>query len=283
MPLDLLVDGAAWLAKKLGWTDTAKILKDFSFSEIFNTVIGKLFDQVKKLVDSVVNIFKIAKDPDKTWKDVLFAGLEGIKNWYDLIFLPIGLLLKWLMGKFVWDEAEAEKKHDFSFTDMVGDLVLKGGEWLGEKVLKVWDDIKAWFTNSLESVLKMLPTIKEIEATLISKLPSWMLPDRLKTKEMKAQEIKEQIAEQQGRIDRSLNDEDEYFGWGNEKAGREKSAEIIAQLQAELAEINKTNAQGSPGIVTNNYNDNSVHHSSNGTAVAIQPGGWESRFTAKPQ
>jgi hypothetical protein len=279
MPLDLLVDGAAWLAKKLGWTDTAEILKNFSFSEIFNTVIGKLFDQVKKLVDSVVNIFKIAKDPDKTWTDVLFAGLEGIKNWYDLIFLPIGLLLKWLMGKFVWDEAEAEKKNDFSFTELLEDLVLKGTEWITEKITKIWEDIKTWLTNSFESILKMLPSMKELQSTLLSKLPSWMVPDRLKTDEMKAQEIKDEIAEQQGRIKRSLDGKNEYRGF--EDNGREKSAEIIAELQAQLAEINVAQA-AAPAIVTNNIDNSTINNqSSTGTAVSIQ-GGFGSTYTPNP-
>ena len=147
MPLDLLLDGAEWIARKLGWNATADILGSFSFRKIFDDVIGEVFTQVRKLVDSLVNIFSIATDPEKTWWDVLFAGMEGIKNWYDLIFSPFNSILKWVMGKFVWDEVEAEKKNDFSFIDMISDLMLNAGEWLGEKVSKVWEDIKTWFTD----------------------------------------------------------------------------------------------------------------------------------------
>jgi hypothetical protein len=279
MPLDLLKDGATWMAEQLGWTDTANILKSFSFSEIFETVIGKLFDHVEKLVDSLMNIFNVATDPDKTWTDLLFAGLEGYKDVYDLIFLPIGLLLKWLMGKFVWDEAEAEKKNDFSFTELLEDLVLKGTEWITEKITQIWEDIKTWLTNSFESILKMLPSMKELQSTLLSKLPSWMVPDRLKTDEMKAQEIKDEIAEQQGRIKRSLDGKNEYRGF--EDNGREKSAEIIAELQAQLAEINVAQA-AAPAIVTNNIDNSTIHHqSSTGTAVSIQ-GGFGSTYTPNP-
>ena len=269
MPLDLLLDGAEWIARKLGWNATADILGSFSFRKIFDDVIGEVFTQVRKLVDSLVNIFSIATDPEKTWWDVLFAGMEGIKNWYDLLFSPFNSILRWLMGKFVWDEAEAEKKNDFSFTDMVGDLVLKGGEWLGEKVLKVWEDIKTWFTNSLESVLEMLPTIKEIEGILVSKLPSWMIPDRLKTKEMKAQDIREQIVKQENRIKRSIAGKNEYVGFWNEESGREESAAIIAKLNKQLKELSPPTVN----VVTNN-NDNSNHtqNIANSTAVSYHPG-----------
>jgi hypothetical protein len=87
MPLDLLKDGAEWLARKLGWHGTADILGSFSFREIFDKVIGQLFAQVRKLVDGLMGIWNFVSDPETTWKDILFAGLDGILSWYDLIFL----------------------------------------------------------------------------------------------------------------------------------------------------------------------------------------------------
>jgi nitric oxide reductase activation protein len=121
--------------------------------------------------------------------------------------------------------------------------------------------------------------MKELQSTLLSKLPSWMVPDRLKTDEMKAQEIKDEIAEQQGRIKRSLDGKNEYRGF--EDNGREKSAEIIAELQAKLAEINVAQA-AAPAIVTNNIDNSTINNqSSTGTAVSIQ-GGFGSTYTPNP-
>ena len=300
MPLDLLKDGAEWLARKLGWNATADILGSFSFREIFDKVIGELFVQVKKLVDGLMGIWNFVSDPETTWKDILFAGLDGILSWYDLIFLPVTGLLKWLMGKFVWDDAEAEKKHDFSFTDMVGDLALKGGEWLGEQIVKVWDDIKAWFTDSFGKVLDMLPSFQDIKNTLMSALPDILRPDsedepekldkpdngpeeKLESfiikSEKRHKEVSEAIGELQARIARSNSGKDEY--WGNDARGRKVSAAYITELQKEIAEINAALAAVQPAIVNNNNNyiDSSSHQSSTGTAVTYQPGSWESKYT----
>jgi hypothetical protein len=166
--------------------------------------------------------------------------------------------------------------------------------------LKVWDDIKAWFTDSFGKVLDMLPSFQDIKNTLMSALPDILRPDSDKEpeeldkpdngpeeklesfiikSEKRHKEVSEAIGELQARIARSNSGKDEY--WGNDARGRKVSAAYITELQKEIAEINAALAAVQPAIVNNNNNyiDSSSHQSSTGTAVTYQPGSWESKYT----
>jgi len=100
MPLDFLTKGVAWLLEKMGFDKTAKVLKDFSFAELFTKMIGGIFDAMKAIIDWAKLLFS---DPVKAlkvlWKNLVGAG-KGIADW---IFDGIKPVIDWFKNLFDFD------------------------------------------------------------------------------------------------------------------------------------------------------------------------------------
>ena len=267
MPLDLLTDGVEWLLRQMGFDDEADMLKGFSWSKLWDDVVGEIFANIRKLVDSLFNIFAVATDPDKTWTDVLFAGLKYVKNWWDILFYPYKAALKWLMKKFVWSKSEADRKDDFQFTDLVWDLVKKGGCWLLKRIEEFWEDIKKSFTDAFDKVKNMLPSVEDIKQSLYDMLPTWG-KKAVDSSELPADEINKRsqvIRDKMAKITDTLeNPPTKGARGGFNKDYYTKQLEELNKDFHKLWGVDPTQTPAGGNVM--NYNTNNYY--SNGTSIS---------------
>lgn len=155
IPLDLIKDGAAWLLEKMGFDETAKIVSDFSFSDLFDSVITKLFDGLQNAVDVVKDLFTFGEE-DKT-----ALGLLGKLT--DLVYAPVNLAINYVSGLFGWkSNGEPFKLQDFiqeKYNDLVswfggifswaGEGIAEGWTNLTDYVSGKWTDVKDWFSSKI--------------------------------------------------------------------------------------------------------------------------------------
>ena len=253
MPLDLLKSGVAWILGKLGRENAEAALNSFSFATLFSDMFGSLFDGLKTVFSFITDLFSFGEG------DMTALGLLGKLT--DIIFAPMFTAINFITGMFGWSNPD----EPFTMSGLIADAFNAVRTWLTGKlgfdpvdklgegvgfisnlVSDAWGSIKEWFFEKLGNIGDALPSIEDIKASLMSKLPSWMIPDRFKTPEMRATEIQGQIAEEQERISRSDAGVNEYVGF--ESSGRAKSVEAIAELTAALKDVQAS----SPTIITNN-------------------------------
>lgn len=86
-PLDLLREIVAWIADKLGFKLTAQALRDFSFSELFDSMITSIFDGLQNVVDVVVDIFSFPEDG---------GPLQNFGNLLDTVMLGVNLAINFI-------------------------------------------------------------------------------------------------------------------------------------------------------------------------------------------
>jgi len=77
-PLDLLKNATQWIFNKIGLTKVSDALSKFSFQEIFEQIVGKIFDGVKGAVNFVKGLFGFG-DPEIPFKMSEFLGMM-VKN-----------------------------------------------------------------------------------------------------------------------------------------------------------------------------------------------------------
>lgn len=71
VPLDLLRQGAAWIADKVGLDGVSDMLKSFSFSDIFDRIV----EGIRGMFDA---FFEILFDPDKSVGQKIMAIVDGV-------------------------------------------------------------------------------------------------------------------------------------------------------------------------------------------------------------
>lgn len=117
-------------------------------------------------------------------------------------------------------------------TDTVGE----GANFISQLVTDAWGSVKQWFSDALAGIADALPSWDDITTSIISRLPSWMVPDSFKTPGMIAAEIKAKIAENQALVDQI----DSGKG-GNtlmfDSVERSRALEEITAGQAKLADL----------------------------------------------
>jgi hypothetical protein len=231
-PLDLLKSLAAWVISKFGFDETADAIRSFSFEETIGNLLNGIFDFVGASVEWVKTLFT---DPaaalSQLWNSIYSEG--GL---IDILFTPVRLAIDWITKKMGWREEDAPT---FSFGALIQEgidgvitLFKSAYEMLppfsfSELVQQGIDNVMTMFRNAFNA----LPSWEDITSAIISALPSWMVPDSMKTPEMRIREREQAIAEEQDRISRSEAGENVYFG--RESVGREKSLAEIERLTAE--------------------------------------------------
>lgn len=148
-PLDLLKDGVAWVLGKMGFENAAEALESFSFSDLFTSMIEKLFSTVSSAIDWIGSIFNVDIG------GMLTSMLEGLGFAagfiQDIIFAPIDAAINWVMGMFGFETPE----EGFSLKSLIMDQIEK---------------VKDLFT----SMLDFIPSFSDIKEGLTSMIPSWM-------------------------------------------------------------------------------------------------------------
>ena len=205
-PLDLIKNLGAWVLGKFGFDETADAIRDFNIEESITNLLNGIFDFPAKAIEWIKTLFT---DPTAALGE-LWTGLVGEGGMLDILFTPLRLAIDWITKKLGWREEDAPT---FSFGALIEEAI---------------DGVLTMFRNAFNA----LPSWEQITAGIIASLPSWMVPEGLKTPEMRIQEREQAVAEEQERISRSEAGENVYFG--RESVGRAESQAEIERLNAEI-------------------------------------------------
>ena len=219
MPLDLLKDGVSWILEKFGWTQASETLDSFSFSDLIDKMVGGFFDAVDGIVGWLGEKFKFGSISEALTSMINLIWLPAVlfKDW---LITPI---VEWLGDKLGFDSTGFK---EFDIPKMIGEFV---------------DDMLGWFGKIFD--LDISGIIKSM-ASKLGKPGEWLLgkiglgPDKGDEKENKRQELRDKIAKEEKRIERSKAGENEYFG--REGKGREESQEEIDKARKELDAMGET-------------------------------------------
>ena len=262
-------------------------------SEKWNALTGGkgLMDLVMSPINGFIGWVKtLFSDPMAALQQLWQTALGGFSSYLDIIFFPINKAVDWVRGIFGWSDPEDDE--GFSVGKIVTDAIDGVVQWLGgifslenittklseavdfaqsmaDVVTDAWDGIKNWLMEKLSSLTSFLPSIEDIKTSLLSNLPSWMIPDRYKTDEMRAEEIQGRIAELQGAID-----ENSLASVGISSADEKRELE---QARRDLQELQAKQASGGTGgVVVNNMQGGTTTNNSSVTAAPVVvevPGG----------
>jgi hypothetical protein len=237
IPLDLIKDMVAWLLEKMGFSNAAETLNSFSFTELFRQMVDAVFGVVQGAIDWLKLLFT---NPAEALKG-LFEAYVGVYASigafiYDMAIKPA---IDWVRGLFGFDP-----------TTMTGE---EGIGFISDIVSDAWTSVTKWFTDSLAGITDALPSWEDITSSIISRLPSWMIPDSFKTPEMITSELKAKIAENQGIISQIDSGQGGNNYFVKDSVERSRAAEEMAAQQKQLAEaesqkLSKNGAVGSVNI-----------------------------------
>jgi len=100
-PLDMIKSLISWIAGKLGFSEVEKVLDNFSFTELFTTIIGSIFDGLKGAVAFIGQIFTFPKGGG------ILASFGSI---IDILTIPIQTVFNFLRSMFGFDKDKDGKK-----------------------------------------------------------------------------------------------------------------------------------------------------------------------------
>lgn len=297
-PINLAINAVTGM---FGWNDPENPFKlQDEITKAFNSAIGWISEKISFAGESIVGAWTSLTDfvsgkwiRVKAWFTNLlmftstaitdaWSGLTefvqekwtAVKDWFTglLSWASEGLSDGWTnLTDFVQEKWTAVKNWFTDKLSWANDTAEEAGSFVSNLVKDAWESVKQWFNNSLGNIADGLPSIEDIKASLISNLPSWMIPDRFKTPEMRAQDIKNMIAEEQDKISRSEAGENVYYGF--EGSGREKSASEIERLRQELAEQNKLIADRAATVTVNNVAQGGTNQATTSTILMGTGGG----------
>lgn len=135
IPLDLVTNAVAWVAEKLGFDETADVLRAFSFTEQFNKIVSSIFDGVSSAVNVIKDLFTFGEE-DKT-----ALGLLGKLT--DLVYAPVNMAISFVRGLFGWEQDE--NAEPFRLNRYVGEQVQRGIDWARETFGEIGENIRAKF------------------------------------------------------------------------------------------------------------------------------------------
>ena len=171
LPLDLLKDTVSWLLGAFGFENAEKSLDSWSFSGLFEDLIGAVFGFMEGTFEFVKLLFT---EPKKAF--------EKIGKWFDKLFAdPVGtikaLLPTWMtdFGTWVWDTliapvasvftstAEDPAQAKRSFLNMLPDWMTGFGEWIFDSIIL---PVSQYFDKLLKA--------KSASEILSALIPQWL-------------------------------------------------------------------------------------------------------------
>lgn len=127
-PLDLLREIVAWIADKLGFTQTAQALRNFSFSELFDRMITSIFDGIQNVVNLVTEIFSFPEDG---------GPLQYLGNLIDIVLFPVNTAINFIQGLFGWSEPD----ETFRMSEFIVNLSNQVVGYLGDLFKSIFDTL----------------------------------------------------------------------------------------------------------------------------------------------
>ena len=160
--LDLVKGAAAWLLGVFGFENAAEALNSFSFSELFATVVDKIFSFVGSAIEWIKGVFSnidIGGMLQSLW-DGLVAGAGTI---FDIVSAPVNAAINWIKGIFTFTAPEV----DFSLSEMISNITDKIFQFFSDMFdfLPSFDDIGTKFNSLLPSWLGGEEELEELEDT----------------------------------------------------------------------------------------------------------------------
>ena len=280
-------DIKTWVTDKLTWaTDTIGAgwtsLTDFvsgKWEDIKTWVTGKLEWATGAIGAGWTNLTDFVSGK---WEDIktLFTGkLEWATG---AIGAGWTSLTDFVSGK--WEDIKTWFGEKLT---MATDTVGAGANFISQLVTDAWGSVKQWFTDALSGITDALPSWDDITTGIISRLPSWMVPDSFKTPGMIALEIKERMAENQALVDQIDSGKGGNSWNTRDWVERRQALEEITADQAKLADLEaaRVKRMGDTNIVTTNNNNNSSTGAGGGITYPItiregQPIGGRSAYLA---
>jgi len=242
VPLDLIKDMVAWLLEKLGFGNAAETLNSFSFTELFTKMIDTVFGVIQGAIDWLGLLFTNPAEALTSLFEAYVGVYASIGAFiYDMTIKPA---IDWVRGLFGFDP-----------TTMTGE---EGIGFISDIVSDAWTSVTQWFTDSLAGITDALPSWEDITSSIISKLPSWMIPSGYKTPEMRVDDLKAQIADDKERLESGPK-----FGRGALSAtARAEIAKEMKEKQAEIATIEsqKLSKNGAGGSVSVDKSSNPTYN-----------------------
>jgi phage-related protein len=117
-PLDFIKSGVAWVADKLGFDETAGFLRSFSFTGLWESMTGAIFDGIRSAFEWIKTLFT---DPVAALRQ-LWTALVGAGEWLvDIVYAPINAAINWVTGLFGW----GDPNEPFKLQDWVMDTVIR--------------------------------------------------------------------------------------------------------------------------------------------------------------
>ena len=150
LPLDLLKSLVAWIAEKLGFTETAEVLRDFSIAEFITSLTRSFFDLVGKIQMGILTLIGGAG----TWLLSLFGGddVDG-------------------------DTPEIEKGRS-NLVKRVDEFISKILENVFGFLDRFADFISSLFNNPVESIVGVFNEVKDVPLNLLKGFLRVLLPPK---------------------------------------------------------------------------------------------------------
>jgi hypothetical protein len=143
VPLDLVKNLVAWVAEKFGFDETAEVLREFSFTELFKQITASIFAGVESAINVIKDLFTFGEE------DMTLLGALGKLT--DLVYAPINMAINFVRGLFGFEETD----EPFRLQD-----------WIIGQFNKIIDSVKEMFA--------FIPSVDELKTMMFNSLPEWM-------------------------------------------------------------------------------------------------------------
>jgi phage-related protein len=151
VPLDFIKGIVAWALEKLGFDETAEMLNDFSFEDIWRNTVSAFFEGVKSMVEWVKLKFSDTTEAiGNLWTSLVGAG----KNLVDFLWTPIESAINWVKVKFT-DITEVIESLWASLVGAGKDLV----SLLWSPIESAINWVKTLFTDPVEAFKQYFSTL----------------------------------------------------------------------------------------------------------------------------
>jgi hypothetical protein len=232
VPLDLVKNLVAWVAGKFGFDETAEVLKEFSFTDLFKQMTSSIFNAVSYAMDYVKELFTIDLEE--------MEAITNLKDWLTERLVNIGSYIK-------------EKFNVFAdYVATIPDRIALAAEemWvnLREKVYIGFLELGEWISS--------IP--KKIKAIIYSVMGSIGITNPI-TGTRYSLVSEEEVAAAQAEAETRSNTTDSRIA-----AVREMAATDRARISAQLLSLENSGMTGSRPIVINAPNNSQTNVNTRG-------------------
>ena len=152
-PLDLLKNISAWVVEKLGFSNFAEKMRNFSFEETLEKTLNFVLDiptligtKIRNGIEGVVNwLTEKFTWPDFSAEQLFKKSLGGYNTLLDIFYSPVDKAVQWASGIFQWEAGK-----DFSMKDLIWSSVTKATEWIKGAFSNPVEALKSLWTGMLE-------------------------------------------------------------------------------------------------------------------------------------